>query len=1669
MEIYGALRRSSSCPVNGCIPMSKPIDHIAYLSQEIGPRPAGTEEEQQSALYITDRLQKEAHLAVNIEDFACNPDYYLPRFFYLAITLVCAVLGHFVSSIAPAMTVIAFLSAAAYVAELLGYPLLSRLFNNGVSQNVVAKYTPEVTDNQRARRRRKIIVVANYDSGKVRADYHHALIGALHPLQIAELVGMIAIPFMMLLRVTALRTLSGSGSVAYAVLMVILLACIVIPIVFIVMERVAPYNESANNNAAGVAVMLEVARRLGCDLVPITPDQEPGLIHDEKTARDEGLVPEGADIEYEAEGSQTEEQTSAEPESEAVEGQAEPAETSSAERSGSEERPETASERAEAAEKGGESVGGSVSSIEEVENAPVIERVVQRPAQQPAETEQPAASSEAAEPSEATSESPVASEKPVAGEGAAATARDVRPAVAPAPERTAKAAATPNASVSTAAMAAAAAMPTAKVASNVPEWYRVATEKARKNIEERGGVTEQFTFRSQYADVPVNTPNAEGEAAASERTAMSANAPAAEAAAPANTSGAAQAQASTQGASSAPSGEKQTIAQSLAAAEAAAAAQKVWPPAQEPPAQQQEEKPQTEPAPAAEPESAAAPAAAPAASESAAAGRQGSAETTPEPSTATADFHPASGRADVEAPVAAAPAPASPAAAEEPELPTAPAEPELEPAPAEAELEPAPEEPELEPTPVAGELDGASTDEPKLEQPVVYYEPSQAEGEGAASAETETSAGPEAPAETVEAAEPPTSAENEVPAEPEAPAEAEKQAEPEERAETTEGASAEPAESEPAETGASAIKPGDTAEMPPITADVPYEERSSGYVGPSYVNTPDYPEEDEDVFENGAAKANPRRATRPLPMYYTPPKDRSALMRERAEKPRVMVSSDLPDEDGYVVDRPVGQPSASAPATVRYAPENPAPTQSVPVAPAQSAPAPSVPTAPVQNASATPFPAAAPAPATPAQSAPAVSASEAPVPEQHTPTASTSVQPAVAQPVATAQTSAPVTYPAQREVAPEDEDLGATVAMPPISMGEAAAEAFDTLGMTHPHAQPQPAAQETAPEASPSANGERVEVSYEGSEEPRPASEAAADTATPEDSDLGATVAMPPIDVSALREAPAPAVDASEPTPAAAAAPANAAEQQTAPQEESEQTADINIQRSASVTQVMDPVFGRQQPTAPTSRPLTSTGRISIFEKLPDIKADDQDELKPLDLDDLRRRGAHPASRTRDFQVIEGTRRDTSEDTGSHGTASEDVPQISDEAYETTAEEYAEAQDAAYDDVNPDDISTEDIDTTPFDEDDENEPVYADDPDEVDGQAEHGAHANPDKKRRGGFFSRFRRNKKKDDETSMTDELGLDKDFNAREEGKKISWDDLSDDDWEGGAFSNLRNRLGSNDDQDTDEVGRTRRSDRGAGRRGSSRGGSEARAGRRGNRDNDQNASGRSQRRREREQYDAPAEAPEARPMDVRTDADELADVAALAAHMEAEREEQQSAFVPATETLHRQDTERSDEPSDEVKQIYSFANGSVTCEVWFVGLGSQYADNQGMKAFLAQHADEMRGAVVINLEALGRGDVRYVEKEGVVTTGKLSARLKRIVRRAAQASGMSVDGTSLLWRDDAASYAQKHRLQAVTLAGIEDGKPSLLGDADDAIENIDEELLDRSADMVIELIKNI
>ena len=241
--------------------MSTPMDHIAYLSQEIGPRPAGTEEEQQAALYITERLQKDAHLSAQIEDFTCNSNALMTPIICYGVAIVAVLLGIILPVIAIPATVLALAAAGIAISEALDHPIFSQAFTKGVSQNIVAKYEPTQSSDAAGSRRRKVIVVANYDSGKVRRETAGVFVRALRPLRYGALGGMVVAAVFMFLRGVVLS--EGAASLILAVLAGVCLIPSAVLLVFALLEKFGPFTEAANDNASGVAVMLEVARRLG--------------------------------------------------------------------------------------------------------------------------------------------------------------------------------------------------------------------------------------------------------------------------------------------------------------------------------------------------------------------------------------------------------------------------------------------------------------------------------------------------------------------------------------------------------------------------------------------------------------------------------------------------------------------------------------------------------------------------------------------------------------------------------------------------------------------------------------------------------------------------------------------------------------------------------------------------------------------------------------------------------------------------------------------------------------------------------------------------------------------------------------------------------------------------------------------------------------------------------------------------------------------------------------------------------------------------------------------------------------------------------------------------------------------------------------------------------------
>lgn len=281
--------------------MAEMMDDIAHLSQEIGPRPAGTEEEQQAALYIADELQKSAGFSTIVEDVSCASNGNTVRLICFSIGFICTLLAAIFPVLSIPCIVIGLLVAVLFACEIFGKPVLSRFLRNGVSQNVVAKYNPiSITS---ANKRRKIILVTHYDSARV-ASEHQGIVGKyLSVIRIVSAITLVVAPIILLIKAVFFTSDAGAASIVFLVLQIICLVIMALPLIGIIKRRFSSYNEAANNDAAGVAVLLDVARTVGNGLVSNKEmearSHESGVeIHGEDAAYEAGVVPDGVEVTY---------------------------------------------------------------------------------------------------------------------------------------------------------------------------------------------------------------------------------------------------------------------------------------------------------------------------------------------------------------------------------------------------------------------------------------------------------------------------------------------------------------------------------------------------------------------------------------------------------------------------------------------------------------------------------------------------------------------------------------------------------------------------------------------------------------------------------------------------------------------------------------------------------------------------------------------------------------------------------------------------------------------------------------------------------------------------------------------------------------------------------------------------------------------------------------------------------------------------------------------------------------------------------------------------------------------------------------------------------------------------------------------------------------------------
>ena len=272
--------------------MAEMIKTVEHLASEIGPRPVATEEEQQAALYVA-REFEELGLPAEIEEFQGSVSHKKTRLLCSVLAVVLALISLFVPVIALPAVIVSFICAVLFMSEELGKPILSKFLDKGISQNVVARYVPPSAQEGKGRRR-KVVLVARTDSGSVRPELNPPFLAAMPVLAKAARIGMVVLPVFLLIRSIFFLHSTGVAFVITTILLVVICLAAALPAISFAMEKASGLNDGANSSASGIAVMLEVARRI----TQAASDEQP-VIHGAQEAYEQGVVPEGAQLIYE--------------------------------------------------------------------------------------------------------------------------------------------------------------------------------------------------------------------------------------------------------------------------------------------------------------------------------------------------------------------------------------------------------------------------------------------------------------------------------------------------------------------------------------------------------------------------------------------------------------------------------------------------------------------------------------------------------------------------------------------------------------------------------------------------------------------------------------------------------------------------------------------------------------------------------------------------------------------------------------------------------------------------------------------------------------------------------------------------------------------------------------------------------------------------------------------------------------------------------------------------------------------------------------------------------------------------------------------------------------------------------------------------------------------------
>lgn len=143
-------------------------------------------------------------------------------------------------------------------------------------------------------------------------------------------------------------------------------------------------------------------------------------------------------------------------------------------------------------------------------------------------------------------------------------------------------------------------------------------------------------------------------------------------------------------------------------------------------------------------------------------------------------------------------------------------------------------------------------------------------------------------------------------------------------------------------------------------------------------------------------------------------------------------------------------------------------------------------------------------------------------------------------------------------------------------------------------------------------------------------------------------------------------------------------------------------------------------------------------------------------------------------------------------------------------------------------------------------------------------------------------------------------------------------------------------------------------------------------------------------------------------------------------------------------------------------------THDIWFVATGASNLCNAGAAEFVAAHRKALRGAIVINLDCVGAGDLTMLTQEGYGTPRRSDRRFGNVLQSVADDLHMALGQAARPWANSDATMFMRRHLRSVTIMGMGPGESrACAGTADDVSECVNPERVEDVAALVLEAIR--